>query len=66
MFFYVDALPVTPDYAHFTIIEAAKMGGLVRGARRWPVPQIRCRHSTAGRLATGRTSTLLIHQGLGW
>jgi hypothetical protein len=25
-FFYVDALPVTPDYAHFTIIEAAKTG----------------------------------------
>lgn len=26
MFFYVDALPVTPDYAHFTIIEAAGTG----------------------------------------
>ena len=26
MFFYVDALPVTPDYAHFTIIESAGSG----------------------------------------
>ena len=26
MFFYIDALPVTPDYAHFTIIEAAGTG----------------------------------------
>jgi hypothetical protein len=26
MFFYVDALPVTPDYAHFTILEAAGTG----------------------------------------
>lgn len=26
MFFYVDALPVTPDYAHFTIIEGAGSG----------------------------------------
>lgn len=26
MFFYVDAMPVTPDYAHFTIIEAAGTG----------------------------------------
>jgi len=26
MFFYIDALPVTPDYAHFTIIEGAGTG----------------------------------------
>lgn len=26
MFFYIDALPVTPDYAHFTIVEAEGSG----------------------------------------
>src|SRR5689334_5091807 len=26
MFFYIDALPVTPDYAHFTIVEATGTG----------------------------------------
>jgi hypothetical protein len=26
MFFYIDALPVTPDYAHFTLVEAAGTG----------------------------------------
>ena len=26
MFFYIDALPVTPDYAHFTLIEGAGTG----------------------------------------
>lgn len=26
MFFYIDALPVTPDYAHFTLIEATGTG----------------------------------------
>lgn len=26
MFFYIDALPVTPDYAHFTLVEATGTG----------------------------------------
>jgi hypothetical protein len=43
MFFYVDALPVTPDYAHFTIIEAAKLAARPRCAK-VASTEIRCRH----------------------